>query len=187
MKKTTMLLERSETMLLGDLKLDDFLRHPVWQILPRQPQTSWSSLLAQPVDQDAPLDPTHAEYLVRVAITFADGTKGYGFVKPYLPDENHLYVLCPIILYPGGQIQCYHGLIEPDEETVSSMLTKLDRDLLSEVFPLTYRTDVSLIDGERSLGIPGPTWMKYRLLECVTEIYYLDPFVYTSVRISPPA
>ncbi len=170
-----------------DWRLDSFLRHPVWKMVRTGlSRARTSPRLFTPFESQGPLDPTQAEYRVRVHITYADGSKGYGCVKPYLENESDLAVLCPILLHEDGQSICYQGIFEPDEHAVTGILNRLGKTLLTQVFPLIYRTDVALVGGERSLVVPGFTWVKYRMIDFATEAFYQNPVTQTRESLTFP-
>ncbi len=91
-------------------------------------------------------------FIVQTNFLLADGTEMKGYLTP--SPERKIGNIQPIIIVDNNQVSFWHGIQEPSKENISAYYKSLNKGS-GEVFPITYKSMVTLTDGNLEGVIDG--------------------------------
>jgi len=141
-----------------DLALADFERFGVWEFaLDEEGEEGQDETTVRPFEIRGALDPSEGMFVIRASFTLADGTAMRGYLTPPVQGDDSLGTLQPIIVTPAGQVLFWCGVIAPSAEVVAASYRRLGKTSPSQVFPITFRSEVPLVVGPISGKLLGFT------------------------------
>jgi hypothetical protein len=129
-----------------ELTPTDLAATPVWEFaLDEEGEEGQDEATVRPFDGPLPLDPSDGMFVVRALFTLADGTSLKGYLTPAVQGDSTLPTVQPIIVTENGQAMFWLGAF-PQPNAPAKAYKTLGK-AASEVFPLTYESDIPLVDG----------------------------------------
>jgi hypothetical protein len=134
-----------------DLTEDDLTEFPVWELaLDEEDEDGQDEATVRPSQAPLPLDASEGRYLVRAKFSLADGTRHIGYLTPGHASDD-LGSVQPLLITPQGQVNFWMGAVHGD---TAPLYQKLGRTA-AQTFPITFKSDVPLLDGVIFGSIPG--------------------------------
>jgi hypothetical protein len=134
----------------------DLERFPVWEFaLDEEGEQGQDEATVRPYEASGPLDPAVGMFIVRASLTLADGTRLKGYVTPPVQGETGLSTFQPAVVVPGGQVSFWCGMVVPSPEHISKSYALLGKASPSQVFPLRFESEVTLVGGPVVGEVPG--------------------------------
>jgi len=134
----------------------DLERFAIWEFaLDEEGEEGQDEATVRPYEADGPLDPTDGIFIVRASLTLADGTRLKGYLTPPVQGETGLSTSQPAVVVSGGQVSFWCGMVVPSHDLISSKYALLGKSAPSQVFPLRFESDVTLVGGPIAGEIPG--------------------------------
>ncbi|HLA97891.1 MAG TPA: hypothetical protein VJL34_05520 [Anaerolineales bacterium] len=160
-----------------DLTLADLHEYPVWEyILEDIGLPGQNERTVRPYKDSFPLDPSRAFVIVRTVFNLANGRQMIGFIKPVTDKQPRLMEPLipvdhfPVIVTDTGQVVFCYGKSRPDPEEIAQ-----NYELLGctpkYVFPITYKSDVEVIDSILEGSINGFMYFD----EDQQDLFHLKP------------
>lgn len=135
-----------------ELTLDDFNQFSVWEsALDEEDVEGQDEATMRPFEPGPPVDPGAGSFAVRTEFTLADGTKMEGLLTVSGVGDKDLGTMQPAIITPGGQVDFWCGMFEPNREMMDKSYVKLGKKA-KEVFPIHFKSTVE-IDGGPYEGV----------------------------------
>jgi len=105
----------------------------------------------KPLRQKPPYDPHKARILVRASFKLRDGTIFKGHIKPIDSLDTFMGHLSPIDLFPvilteKGPVIFWYGTDKPSAKEIVGNYSLLGENP-EDVFPITFQSDVDIING----------------------------------------
>lgn len=139
-----------------ELSPDDLERYAVWEFaLEEEGNEGQDEATVRPYPVNGLIDPADGMFVVRARLTLADGTAFIGYVTPPVQGETGLGTFQPAVVVPGGQVSFWCGIVAPSMEHISSCYVLMGKASASQVFPLTFESDVPLTCGPVVGSVPG--------------------------------
>ncbi len=149
-----------------ELTVADLEQSGVWEFaLDEEGEEGQDEATVRPYTVLGPLDPSEGMFIVRARLRLADGTPRTGYLTPGVQGDLSLGALQPAIVVNGGQVSFWCGVIVPAPEHIAESYARLGKTAPSQVFPLTFESDVELVGGPISGELPG-----FMVIEDVTEM-----------------
>ena len=139
-----------------DLTPSDLKRSAVWEFaLDEEGVEGQDEATVRPCDMSEPIDPAEDMFIVRASMTLADGTKLMGYVTPSIHGGADLGACQPAVVAVDGQVSFWRGMRALPPEEVSESYALLGKTSPSQVFPITFESDVSVVCGPIVGEVPG--------------------------------
>jgi len=139
----------------GKLTITDLMRFSAWEYaLDKEGVEGQDERTVRPYLASPPLDLQDAYFLVRASFTLADGTVHKGYITPKEVNRVDVggfgsviipYDLGPIIVFGKDHIHFQYGPKKPTKRDLQRVYKLLDRKP-EEVFPITFSSDVEVVD-----------------------------------------
>ena len=130
-----------------DLTVADLAATPAWEFaLDEEGEEGQDEATVRPVRGRAPIDPAAGMYVVRARFRLADGTQLVGYLTPPVQGDSTWPTIQPIIVTARGQVMFWFGALAPDRKALTAAYENLGKKA-SQVFPVSYESDVPLIGG----------------------------------------
>jgi hypothetical protein len=153
------------------LSLEDFDRFEVWEFaLDEETEEGQDETTVRPFEFEGALDPSEGMFVIRASFTLADGTTMKGYLSPPFQGDDSLGTLQPIIVAPGGHVLFWCGRVSITAEDIAANYRRLGKVSPEQVFPVRFKSEVSLVDGPVTGELPGfivvedPKSMRTRIL-----------------------
>ncbi|HVN54236.1 MAG TPA: hypothetical protein VMT46_07890 [Anaerolineaceae bacterium] len=136
----------------NELNPSDLEQYPVWEFAFREmKEEGLSERTMKPSSQEPPYDPHQSRLLVRTSFHLVDGTVFKGFIKPIDLLNTFMGHLVPIDLFPvivteKGHVVFWYGPSKPSEKEISDNYLLLGKES-REVFPISFKSDVEIVNG----------------------------------------
>jgi len=135
-----------------NLTLQNVLDYPAWEFaLDEETIEGQDERTVRPYIVEPPLNLEEAYFIVRASFFLADGTQLKGLITPRSSSINHFipnvfpYDLQPRIITENGKVEFCYGANDLDRDKLDNNYQKLGK-LPSEVFPLRFSSDISVMD-----------------------------------------
>jgi hypothetical protein len=139
-----------------DLTIEDLKRHSVWEFaLDEEGDGGQDEATVRPYELTGPLDPSDGMFIVRAQLILADGTKLCGYLTPPETGDSSLGSIHPVVVVDGGQVPFWYAVVAPGPADIAANYARLDRSSASEIFPISFASDVELLGGAVSGELPG--------------------------------
>jgi hypothetical protein len=139
-----------------DLTPADLERFPIWEFaLDEEGEEGQDEATVRPYEVSGPLDPADGMFIVRASLTLADGSRLKGYVTPPVQGEAGLSTFQPAVVVPEGQVSFWCGMVVPPPEHLTKSYSLLGKTLPTQVFPLSFESDVALVGGPVAGEVPG--------------------------------
>ena len=139
-----------------DLTPSDLHRYAVWEYaLDEEGSEGQDEATVRPCETCGPVDPAQGMFIVRAAMTFADGTRLVGYVTLSAHGGADLSSCQPAVVVPGGQVSFWRGMLELGPEELSTSYALLEKTSPAQVFPIKFESDVSIAGGPVVGEVPG--------------------------------
>ncbi len=130
-----------------EITLEDLLQFPVWEFaLDEEADEGQDESTVRPYKSKRPVDPRSGMFAVKALFALADGSTKIGFLTPPADGINDISVVQPVIVTEHGQVMFWYGAFAPGTHVLTEYYRRLGKTAL-EVFPITFRTEVSMLGG----------------------------------------
>ncbi|MBI5543941.1 MAG: hypothetical protein HY901_08650 [Deltaproteobacteria bacterium] len=138
-----------------DLTPADLERFAVWEYaLDEEGVEGQDEATVRPVSVTDPRKLKGRMVMVRARFELADGSRMVGYLSPPLGAERDLGTTQPAIVGSFGQVTFWMGIIRPKPSDLAKTYKHLGKSP-SQVFPLTFESDIDLPGGPVHGTIPG--------------------------------
>jgi len=148
----------------GDLKSDDFAKHPVWaSVHTLDYDEPWYDDADEetfpPWPGALPVSPDTGMFLVRAKLTVADCRVFTGFVTPQQEGEPfNLGTIQPHLFLPSGQwCSFWDGMVKRPEKARTAIYKEIGQETQA-IFPIQFSVEKGLAFGQVAGSIPGFCW-----------------------------
>lgn len=141
-----------------ELTPTDLESFPVWEFaLDEEGEEGQDEATVRPYEVTLPLDPSEGMFIVRATLTLSDGTSFKGYLTPPVQGGAGLSTFQPAVVAPTGQVSFWCGMLVPSRDHIAKCYSLLGKTSSRQVFPLRFRSDVSLVGGPIAGDILGFT------------------------------
>lgn len=141
---------------VNELSTADLLRFPVWEFaLDEEGVDGQDETTVRPYQCTGDLDPSERTFIVQASFVLADGSRMQGYLTPPSPRDGGLGSIQPVIVSPQGQTLFWHGGVKQTPQEISESYRRLGKMSASEVFPIRFASEVSIVGGPVRGEIPG--------------------------------
>jgi hypothetical protein len=139
-----------------ELTVEDLEAHGVWEYaLDEEGEEGQDEATVRPYEPNGLVDPADGMFVVRAHLVLADGSRLSGYLTPPPPGDSSLGSIQPQAVAATGHVPFWCGVITPDPTTIAAAYARLGKSQASEVFPITFASDVPLVGGPIAGEVPG--------------------------------
>jgi hypothetical protein len=135
-----------------ELTASDLSRFPAWEFASdEEGDPDQDEATVRPYAQ-LPVDLRNGTLIVRARFSLSDGSHMYGYI--YTVSSNEAWgvdFVQPVIVIGENQVPFWSGMRPPSTERIERLLGVLGKTK-EQVFPLTYESDVEMMDGRPLSG-----------------------------------